>query len=199
MDRFVKRMNEVERDLTSTCAAESAATLILVDRTGRVPKVLLGKRHARHKFPPGKFVFPGGRVDAADRHMRWRGPSTISQPDEAPATGERRQGTRVCARSDPRRSETGLLLGVRSDGLKLNGPWTAFADGGSPRSRRVAFHRRAITPADERGGSTRASSPWTRARRYRIEGVTGPDAGGRAHLDAACRRPAARTCRRSPA
>ena len=46
MERFVKRMNEVERDLTSPYVRpKDAATLILVDRGGRVPKVLLGKRH----------------------------------------------------------------------------------------------------------------------------------------------------------
>src|SRR5215475_4588018 len=70
MTRFVKRMNEVERDLSAPYVRpKDAATLILVDRSGRVPKVLLGKRHARHKFMPGKFVFPGGRVDPADRRM----------------------------------------------------------------------------------------------------------------------------------
>src|SRR6266478_4783202 len=70
MERFVKRMNEVERDLTSPYVRpKDAATLILVDRDGRVPKVLLGKRHHGHKFMPGKFVFPGGRVDPADRNM----------------------------------------------------------------------------------------------------------------------------------
>ena len=70
MERFVKRMNEVERDLTSPYVRpKDAATLILVDRGGQVPKVLLGKRHQGHKFMPGKFVFPGGRVDPADRRM----------------------------------------------------------------------------------------------------------------------------------
>ena len=70
MARFVKRMNEVERDLSSHYVRpKDAATLILVDRSGRVPKVLLGKRHHGHKFMPGKFVFPGGRVDPADQRM----------------------------------------------------------------------------------------------------------------------------------
>ena len=60
MNRFVKRMNEVERDLTAPYVRpKDAATLILVDRSGPLPKVLLGKRHERHKFMPGKFVFPG--------------------------------------------------------------------------------------------------------------------------------------------
>ncbi|MGB8186236.1 MAG: NUDIX hydrolase, partial [Pseudolabrys sp.] len=36
-----------------------AATLMLIDRSGPAPRVLLGRRHAGHKFMPGKFVFPG--------------------------------------------------------------------------------------------------------------------------------------------
>ena len=43
-----------------------AATLILVRRDASKPRVLMGKRHEAHKFMPGKYVFPGGRVDAAD-------------------------------------------------------------------------------------------------------------------------------------
>jgi hypothetical protein len=70
MNRFVQRMNEVDRKLTAPYVApKDAATLILVDRSARRPKVLLGKRHARHKFMPGKFVFPGGRVDPGDKRM----------------------------------------------------------------------------------------------------------------------------------
>src|SRR5262249_40712027 len=46
-----------------------AATMLGVDRTDRTPKVLLGRRHHGHKFMPGKYVFPGGRVERADRRM----------------------------------------------------------------------------------------------------------------------------------
>ena len=46
-----------------------AATLILVDRTFAIPKVLVGKRHDNVVFMPGKFVFPGGRVDKADNRV----------------------------------------------------------------------------------------------------------------------------------
>jgi len=48
---------------------KDASTLILLDRSGPSPKVLMGKRHQRHTFLPGSFVFPGGGVDAADRLM----------------------------------------------------------------------------------------------------------------------------------
>ena len=43
-----------------------AATLILIDRAGPTPRVLMGKRHEAHKFMPGKFVFPGGRIEPGD-------------------------------------------------------------------------------------------------------------------------------------
>ena len=46
-----------------------AATLILVDRTGATPKVLVGKRHDKVVFQPGKIVFPGGRVDPSDARV----------------------------------------------------------------------------------------------------------------------------------
>jgi 8-oxo-dGTP pyrophosphatase MutT (NUDIX family) len=39
-----------------------AATLIIIERSARGARVLMGKRHAGHKFMPGKYVFPGGRV-----------------------------------------------------------------------------------------------------------------------------------------
>ncbi len=34
--------------------------MIVVDRAGRTPKVLMGRRHPNLKFMPGKFVFPAG-------------------------------------------------------------------------------------------------------------------------------------------
>jgi hypothetical protein len=36
-----------------------AATLIIVRRDGKHPKVLMGKRSAGHQFMPNKFVFRG--------------------------------------------------------------------------------------------------------------------------------------------
>ena len=53
-----------------------AATLILVDRSSTVPKVLVGKRHDKVVFMPGKFVFPGGRVDKADNRVPVAAPIT---------------------------------------------------------------------------------------------------------------------------
>jgi 8-oxo-dGTP pyrophosphatase MutT (NUDIX family) len=46
-----------------------AATLIIIDSEGAAPRVLLGKRRDDLKFMPGKYVFPGGRLDADDKTM----------------------------------------------------------------------------------------------------------------------------------
>lgn len=46
-----------------------AATLIIVDNSGAKPAVLLGKRRTDLKFMPGKYVFPGGRMDGDDKIM----------------------------------------------------------------------------------------------------------------------------------
>ena len=48
---------------------QDAATLILLDRSGGETFVLMGRRHARHAFMPGKFVFPGGRTDPLDSRV----------------------------------------------------------------------------------------------------------------------------------
>jgi 8-oxo-dGTP pyrophosphatase MutT (NUDIX family) len=45
-----------------------AATLILVRRDRPEPQVLMGRRAAGMKFMPGKWVFPGGRLDRGDYH-----------------------------------------------------------------------------------------------------------------------------------
>ena len=43
-----------------------AASLILMDRSGKVPRALLGKRGKAHAFMPDLYVFPGGRRDPGD-------------------------------------------------------------------------------------------------------------------------------------
>src|SRR5471030_1504600 len=67
---WADRMTHQERDQSfPDSEPRDAATLMLIDRSGPKPKVLLGRRHHAHKFMPGKFVFPGGRIEALDRTM----------------------------------------------------------------------------------------------------------------------------------
>src|SRR5665213_287295 len=113
-----------------------AATLILVDRTATVPKVLVGKRHDKVVFMPGKFVFPGGRVDKTDNRIPVAAP--ISQQLEANLLKGRPKITSSRARSlavaaiREACEETGLCLGHKHNGAApaLEGPWKPFTDAG---------------------------------------------------------------------
>jgi len=63
----VERLTKTIRDQSfPNLKPRDSATLILIDRSESVPKVLLGRRHERHRFMPGKFVFPGGRIEPQD-------------------------------------------------------------------------------------------------------------------------------------
>jgi 8-oxo-dGTP pyrophosphatase MutT (NUDIX family) len=185
MTRFVTRMNEVERDLTSDYVRpKDAATLILVDRSQAVPKVLLGKRHQRHKFMPGRYVFPGGRVDPVDRLMPVARPldahaqAHLMKRLQRPSTAKAQAFALAAVRETF--EETGLLLGVRSDQAVTvpNGPWTAFAEAKIlPDLGALHFIGRAITPPGRpRRFDARFFTADATAIAHRIDGVTGPDA-----------------------
>src|SRR5262249_4398310 len=185
MTRFVKRMNEVERDLSSPYVRpKDAATLILVDRAGPVPKVLPGKRHHGHKFMPGKFVFPGGRVDPADRRMpaaRPLDPSTeahLMKRLQRPSAEKARAFALAAIRETF--EETGLLLGVRGHATAKvpPGPWAGFAEANIlPDLGALHFIGRAIPPPGRpRRFDARFFTMDASAIAHRVEGVTGPDA-----------------------
>ena len=46
-----------------------AATMMLIDRSGPSPRCCSAAATHGHKFMPGKFVFPGGRIEALDATM----------------------------------------------------------------------------------------------------------------------------------
>lgn len=46
------------------------AASLIVWRDAGEPELLMGIRHARHKFMPSVLVFPGGRVDRADHGVK---------------------------------------------------------------------------------------------------------------------------------
>jgi 8-oxo-dGTP pyrophosphatase MutT (NUDIX family) len=132
---------------------KDAATLIVLDRSGTAPSVLLGKRHARHVFMPEKFVFPGGRVDAADRVM------PAAKPLDA--LTERRlihesawrdpEGARALALTAIRETfeETGMLIGTpgSAPGPDVPPSWEGFVRSGYlPDPSALQFIARAVTP-----------------------------------------------------
>ena len=63
------RPEEYRRPGEKAVKPRDAATLIIV-KQAKEPKILLGKRSMKHKFMPGKFVFPGGRLDYVDQRIR---------------------------------------------------------------------------------------------------------------------------------
>jgi 8-oxo-dGTP pyrophosphatase MutT (NUDIX family) len=68
LERALKRLNDEERKLEAhNIRPKDAATLLILDRAAGGPtRVLMGRRHMRHRFFPGAYVFPGGRVDPGD-------------------------------------------------------------------------------------------------------------------------------------
>src|ERR1700751_4355901 len=130
-----------------------SATLILVDRSSAVPKVLLGRRHERHRFLPGKFVFPGGRIEAADRLMA---PAAALHQEHAKKLMQRVQrpspakaAAFALAAVRETYEETGIMIGALTDEPMHvpPGPWQAFARAHiAPDLGAVHFIARAITP-----------------------------------------------------
>ena len=90
-----EKKEEKEADHHPYYRPKDAATLILVDRSGTIPKVLVGKRHDNVVFMPGKFVFPGGRVDKADHRIpvrkleRHAACVEVEEPSAAVCIGQR--------------------------------------------------------------------------------------------------------------
>ncbi len=133
---------------------QDAATLVVVDRSGREAKVLLGRRHAGHKFMPGKYVFPGGRVEPEDRRMSAAGAldSRVEEKLNARVPRPSPGFARAIALAAIRETfeETGLALGVSDYGAPEDPPrgaWTRFAATGVfPVLDGIDFLARAITP-----------------------------------------------------
>ncbi len=142
----------------TTVAPRDAASLVIVDRTGDVPRFLMGQRRQGQVFLPNKYVFPGGRVDDDDAHVAHDGvlsPETLhplmhdmkGQPSQV-----RAKAIAVAALRETY-EEAGLLFGTptesppddfTSDAFKS---WQAFHNAGlRPSLNGMHFFARAITP-----------------------------------------------------
>jgi 8-oxo-dGTP pyrophosphatase MutT (NUDIX family) len=188
-------MNETEKQLSerervklgpgtgTSLKPKDAATLILIDRSGKAPRVLMGKRHHSHKFMPGKYVFPGGRLDAADR--------AIKPLDDLCADCTRRLGQSVVKWTEGRgralalaairetAEETGLLIGrLDEKGVTSKAEaWSPFVTKQiRPALSALTFVARAITPPKRpKRFDTRFFLADRKSIGAEIEGIVGPD------------------------
>ena len=146
--------NEARLRKSPNVRPRDAATLILLDRSGATTLVLLGRRHAGHKFMPGKYVFPGGRIEPSDRQMSIAGPldaiveEKLNVQTKRPSPGFARALALAAIRETF--EETGLAIGVTDHGAPPEAPtgaWTRFAATGVfPALDGLDFLARAITP-----------------------------------------------------
>lgn len=164
---------------------KDAATVLIIDRSAKTPRVLMGKRHESHKFMPGKFVFPGGRVDPQDRRMVATG--ALGQICEDRLMKRTLRPSPLKARAMALAAiretfeETGLLFGSGDLGTPEKPPQGSWADfaGHSiyPDLGAVTFVARAVTPPRRpKRFDTRFFTLDYATLAGKIEGVTGPDA-----------------------
>lgn len=144
-----------------------AATLIIVDAAAGEPRILMGQRRKDLVFMPGKYVFPGGRVDKPDHDVACCADLPAREIDRllidmkgTPSAGRARALALAALRETF--EETGLLIGgvgkapatepsvATATAVMASEPgrsWQSFrAHGLLPRLDQMTFFARAITP-----------------------------------------------------
>jgi 8-oxo-dGTP pyrophosphatase MutT (NUDIX family) len=145
----------------------------------------MGRRHAGHKFMPGKFVFPGGRIEAWDRSMpvtgalHPRAEAALVARMVRPSTSRARALALAAIRETF--EETGLMLGTKEHGQPgpvPDGPWAAFREHGVfPDLESLQVVARAITPPRRpKRFDTRFFAVDRTSIAHEVGGVIGPDA-----------------------
>ncbi|EBA12483.1 NUDIX hydrolase [Roseobacter sp. CCS2] len=128
-------------------AIRDASTIIVLRDAATKPSVLMGQRGASAAFMPGKFVFPGGAVDANDGMV----PATaLGALDEARLASESALSPTALAAAAIRElwEETGQVLGHPSPWSDAPQGWRGFsATGHVPNAAALQFFFRAVTPA----------------------------------------------------
>jgi 8-oxo-dGTP pyrophosphatase MutT (NUDIX family) len=135
-----------------TVRPRHAATLILVRRDAAEPRLLMGRRAGGHDFMPGKWVFPGGRVDRCDFFAP---AATELRPEvqaEVAASAPKRRAhslPRALAMAAVRETfeEAGLLLARPHPVRPAVGGWRAVLEQGAAADlAALDYVGRAVTP-----------------------------------------------------
>lgn len=190
-DEKIARLNIEARERSwPNVRPVDASTLIILDRSGPAPRVLMGKRHQNHKFMPNKFVFPGGRAEKSDSAIPTG--SELLAEVEAALIARTPRGNAVRARRLALAAiretfeETGLVIGrsagrtpvIRETGSAgQQDPWVEFlATGHLPDLAALNYLARAITPPRRpKRFDTRFFVVEADAIQHRVGNVVGPD------------------------
>jgi 8-oxo-dGTP pyrophosphatase MutT (NUDIX family) len=94
-----------------------ASSIVLYRGRGLALEILVGMRGARHVFVPNRYVYPGGRVDAADARTRPVAPLRDDVAARLQRTASSAARARALAVAAIRElfEETGLLLAAGDD------------------------------------------------------------------------------------
>ncbi len=176
---------DAEGHARRTVRPRDAASLILWRHGPAGPEVLMGKRHAKHRFMPDVMVFPGGRVDPDDHRL----PAIRELPPVTRRMLERRAPAaraRAIAIAAARElfEETGLVLGERrGDGVAADlGALHYICRAVTPGGRPIRFNARFLAaPAEAVHGEIAGSGEledldWytpEAAHRRRVADITG--------------------------
>ncbi|WP_420410846.1 NUDIX hydrolase [Roseibium sp.] len=162
---------------------KDAATLLILDRTGSGDvKLLMGRRHMRHTFMPGKFVFPGGRVDPGDSRISNvlpYHPQVEAKLSEGLKNSKTAARVRAFALAAVRETyeEAGIFIGRKSDsGLRLGTGFEEFSTRQiQPDLGGMRMIARAITPPQRpRRFDTRFLAIWADSIADQLPGGHGP-------------------------
>lgn len=166
-------LGEVTRAPNRSVHPRNAASLILWRQGPAGPEVLMGLRHARHRFMPNVLVFPGGRVDLPDHRAK----SVSELPGFTRACLQRNAAPSLAraigiAAARELHEETGLVLG-RMDGHRLLpdlGVVDYLCRAVTPPNRFMRFNARfLIAPAEAAHGAIQGSGELEELRYFSFE------------------------------
>ncbi len=122
-----------------------AATVIVLREQEAGPAVLMGQRGKSAAFMPGKFVFPGGAVDAVDASVPVSG---LSPECTARLSEESTLSPATIAAAGIRElwEETGQILGKPEQWVDAPIGWRGYAELGFAPHVSFEFFFRAVTP-----------------------------------------------------
>lgn len=161
-----------------------AATLLILDhdKNGSV-RLLMGRRHKRHTFMPGKFVFPGGRVDPGDSRVSNvlpYHPEVEARLSKGLTKNKTASRVRAFALAAIRETyeEAGIFVGTKTTAptVRLGTGFEAFAERGiQPDLSGLRMIARAVTPTKRpRRFDTRFFAVWADAIADQLPDGKGP-------------------------